>query len=587
MAAHPRFLIERELFDDLKAYLNNRKNLIKHTLLFGLSMVKQDVNPTLYMPKENEISLDEALKIFDSQCHTIPDQDLKSFQFDSLTETLSKSIWSYIQILEGMSVELFEETNMINADKWNQDLYERVEATKCLLFQELGDIKGFIYKLEKVLKELGSRALSKGKLNVFKRLRFKIHSALDPDLLSHIKKSEIFLHAKFKEFSKAVKFFDAAFPKVDMQMARFEGYAGFHNLDSSKSSVFLRLYKLLRVGELARGEDKKIQEEIHRSIKQTFPPGKTTQVFRDYFNILKRSLFDLSRLWRGQTEVAAQAIISSYRSEISSLISVEKKYRDFLLKMDGASYMRAGSGFTGWFLGPEPKRTKDISELIAETEKLDNNFSQLQNHHDDIDEQDPNVTLGHFNLIEKLIHDMGQPLQSRSIIKSKSDEIVRQLILINELTSPLKEVSGRIQDVLIRIMRVDTHFLTLQENRDFFTVYEIHQGLNPPSNNPMHTKRLKLYHQIIDHFKSGHPDHHEVEHDLQEAIQEFYHSITPGIDVKDYKNQLLEERYIFADFFYYLKQLGAEGSHIRHEFHIVDQYFEAVELKLESLQQGL
>lgn len=597
-------LFDLELFDDLKRYLDDKKEALKQTLFIALAV--ESIQPRLSKPDQKNLSLKEAVNYFDEEIDRLSPEELAKINFEAIGERLSEVLKSLAEILEGMCKELFEQLKHSPVDRWNTDFCENVQTAKELIHENCKEIIGFVHDLEKSLKKLYTKALKTGKYSFLKRLRVHIHSIIEPDVLKSLKESDRILTKNFKQFVENQRFINQNLTKIEALTYKFQGYQAFSEIDIERKNIFVRVWRLLHLYSIARVKHKPSLPFIESSIKTLFPPGKASTLFRDYLTEIKKMTYSLAKVYRGKRDATAQAVLVTLRSETETLSTTIDKYRDFLIKTDPNPYVR--NRFSEWIVGPEPRRTKELSQLVTQCHRLDESQRDLFDTQEGEDTRDIHATLEQFSQLEKLLHDMGQPLTSRAIMAKKGEEFAAYLKKINEVTAPLPETSLIVQDMLIKALRLDSKYLTLQENPEFIELVNTHQGIYGISRALPHLKRIKLYKKVLEHLRSWSKKHelsrhaHDAEievHDLQEAMQEFYHSLPlrdPGEPhqkalfksiVIDLKRQLLEERLLFSRFFYQMKELEHESRIIRAELHFVDPYLEAIENRLNDLRHVL
>lgn len=597
-------LFDLELFDDLKRYLDDKKEALKQTLFIALEAEAE--GPRLTRPDQKSMTLKEAVKYFDEEVGLIDPEALSRINFEAIGERFSELLKSLSEILEGMCKELFEQLKHSPVDRWNTDFCENVQSAKELIHENCKELLAFNHTLEKSLKNLYLKALNRKKYSFFKKIRVNIHPIIEPDILKSLKESDKLLTKEFKQFVDNQKFINQNLTKIEGLTYKFQGYQAFSEIDIDRRNIFVRVWRLLSLYNIARTKHRDSLKFIESSIKTLFPPGKANLLFRDYLTEIKKITYNLAKVYRGKRDATAQAVLITLRSETETLSTTIQKYRDFLIKTDPNPYVR--SRFSEWIVGPEPRRTKELSQLVHQCHRLDESQRDLFDSQEGEDTRDIHMTLSQFSELEKILHDMGQPLTSRAVMAKKGAEFTHHLKRINEVTAPLPETSLIVQDLLIKILKLDSKYLTLQENPEFIELVNTHQGIFGISRSLPHLKRIKLYKKVLEHLRSWSKKHelslhaHDAEvevHDLQEAMQEFYHSLPlrdPGEPhqkalfksiVIDLKRQLLEERLLFSRFFYQMKELEHESRIVRAELHFVDPYLEAIENRLNDLRHVL
>jgi hypothetical protein len=294
--------------------------------------------------------------------------------------------------------------------------------------------------------------------------------------------------------------------------------------------------------------------------------------------------------------------VKEYQHELKQLIVTMTHYRVFMLKTDANPYVRSRWGFTEWVVGPEPAKSKKLLNLIYSAEELnegyagfflslEGNFKELHQSKSPIHQE-----------IEKLLHEMGQPLISRTMLRSRVDGLLKELKKFDEIGSPDLEAIDYVDTILAKAMREDWKYHVLHEFPLFHELYRLHLGLCDYIEDPSHAFRMErfrlLFDQIEDWLNKGdiYSHVHEIEldiNDMKTYLQDFLAAIQrmlkekPSDSISEavhkFKQELLEYRYVFGQFFFILLGKESDGQ-LRNQFLFVDQYFETVENLLTDLK---
>ncbi len=592
-------LFDLELFDDLKRYLDDKKEGLKTSLFLVISQSAFKGDPVLTFPFTKSLSLDQTVKEFEKEIDKLPPAELKMIRYDVIGEKISDSLISLVEILEGMSRELFEQLKYSQIDKWNSDFCENVSIAKELIHESCLELISFVKELNKALRKFYLKIL-KLRPSFIEKLRVYIHQPVDPSILKSLNQCDKLLNHKFKEFAQNQKFINQHLTTIEGLTYRFQGYQAFSEFDSNKKNQFVRIWRLLQLFKIAQNDNKKSLPYIESTIKTISPSGKTILLFKEYLARIRQLGYDLARSFRGKREVSAQAVLCSLRAEAQTLLNTSKEYRHFLINTDHHP-TRYGLKIFDKLFGVEARKSKELNHLCQEVDRIDHKLSDLFDAQEGEDSRTVQEVIFQFMEIDRLITEMGQPLTSRALLSKKGDELVHKLIEVNEVTAPLAETSILVQDALIRALRIDSKFNTLLEKGDFHEIVDTHRGLFGQSLALSHLKRIKQYKRILEHLRGWSSKHelsrhsHETEadaHDIQESLQEFFHSLPQKIpegsinsfrdQILDLKKQLLEERLLFAQFFYFIREHEHESRILRAELQFIDPYLEAIENKLRN-----
>jgi hypothetical protein len=209
--------------------------------------------------------------------------------------------------------------------------------------------------------------------------------------------------------------------------------------------------------------------------------------------------------------------------------------------------------------------------------------------------------------IEKLLHEMGQPLISRPMMASRAEQFLEAVQSCDELGSPQLSTIFYIGEILSRALRADWKYHVLHEYPLFHRIYKVHKGLEEVFEDPAHFFRLErfkvLFFQILDWVERGdvYSHVHEIEidmNDMKTYLQDFYASIQRVGKQKEkgslieeslckFSQQLLEYRYVFGQFFSSMIRINPEGQQLRQQFLFVDQYFESIENLLKEIKLAI
>lgn len=597
-------LFDLELFDDLKRYLDDKKEGLKTTLFMVIFQSSFNGDPVLAFPFTKNLSLEETVKEFEKEIDKLPNEELKMFRHELIGEKLSDSLIGLVEILEGMSRELFEQLKYSEIDKWNSDFCENVSIAKELIHESCLELIQFVKQLNKTLKKFYLKVL-KLRPSFIDKIRTHIHQPIDPSVLKLLSRCDKHLDERFKAFAKNQKFVNQHLTTIEGLTYRFQGYQAFLEFDSNKKNQFVRLWRLLQLFKIAQKESKDSIPYIESTIKTISPFNKTLLLFKEYLTRIRQLGYELARAFRGKKEISAQAVLCSLRAEAHTLLNTIKEYRYFLVSSD-RRHPKWGLKLIDKLLGVEIKKTKELNHLSKEVDRIDLKLSDLFDAQEGGDVRSVQEVIFQFMEIDRLINEMGQPLTSRALLSKKGDELIQKLLEINEITAPLAETSILVQDALIRALRIDSKFNTLLDKGQFHDIVDTHRGLFGQSFALSHLKRMKQYKRILDHLRGWSSKHelsrhsHETEadaHDIQESLQEFFHSLpqkapegsinTFRDQVLDLKRQLLEERLLFAQFFHFMKEHEHESRILRAELHFIDPYLEAIENKLRNFNSVL
>jgi hypothetical protein len=204
--------------------------------------------------------------------------------------------------------------------------------------------------------------------------------------------------------------------------------------------------------------------------------------------------------------------------------------------------------------------------------------------------------------IESLLHSMGQPLVSRKVMRSLVHQLLPLLQDCDELGSSREDVTEFVGEMLTKALRADWKTQVLEENPAFHSLVSNHLGIVGPIEDRPHINRMGKFKRIVSHIehwvKAGTAYRHigdiEIDmNDIKEVLQDYLATVQrfvkegPPADkvqgqerAQRFAQMLLEYRYLFGNFYSFLRKHSAEGEYILNQFQFIEKYFEAVEHQL-------
>lgn len=614
---HGIVTLNKRLIKELQDYIEIKETHLANVIIHSILPQKGEYHAPLLQPISGEkLTIAHAIDVLSDRIgevsKTSANQALEN-DWQGTAAQINDGYWDYIELLEGIVTELFQQLDQIGFENRGDELFEVVDHIKSLLQLRLNQAFQSIGKIEALLRVYRQHCATPGKLCTKLKGLFHVH-ILDKDLGRNIIKSEKFLGFNYQTFLHRNEQFNLLKQSTDQSIKKFDGYLIFGEFEKSQKETFLLLYQWIRIWELNQTTKSLPDREPIRAIRRLQAPEKTVEFFKSYEKALRLALFNRSRFIKSEpnslidliSKIQNQHVVQGQMSELHALGTTVRKYRDFLLRTDPNPYIRSRLGFGEWIVGPEPAIAKELSQIIYEIEDLDELFISFLK---SIEEGD--VSKEQLNRykseIQRTLHEMTQPLASYSFMKQKGKLFVEELTKINELGSSHFEVVDLAGDSLCKALRSDWKFHVLQEIPEFHAIYRIHQGIVGSMEDRLHINRLqrfrKLINEIEDWVKNNdihkHIDEIEIDiSDLKGYLQDFLayvqrleKDIVDSNQLENHKllvgvsNQLLMYRYLFGEFFHHLRRDRTEERVIRNQFLFVDQYFETIENKLQELRK--
>ena len=601
--------LDQGLIDELRLFLMEKESQLGKTLLAVVEAAPPASQPNLYLPPViTSQPLLESAEIFAKSIRNFATNKQRSKEsWKVVTSLINEALWDYVEILEGCIIELFQQLKHVGFEEWRPDLVVVVETVNEILLQKIRELYRVIYLLKSSLKEY--RNLCHG-WNFF-----SFWSLIDRSLYSSLKKCErTLIYEKEKFLSKYHAFIEIN-QQADESLKKFSHFVLLNKLDEGVQRDVRRIYKLLKIWKLNQKSKVLSEREPIRVMRSGFSIDKATELFRVYYRILKTTLFERSKILKmgpralfeeeGSKKLVLDTV-NGYRTEVHALKTAVGQFREYFLASHPDPYIRTRWGFPEWIVGPEPHQAKELQDLVYKLEALDKLYSEISlSIHRGVNPRDNLQLSKQYRECLRLLHEMGQPLTSRTVMKSRSEKVLSLLHEMNELGSFNPEVIDYAGKILSRAMRADWQYHVLFEFSQFHQLYQIHRGLLGALDSRMHLNRLEKFKKIIKKLQewvrnrdiSKHVHEIEMEmSDLSLYLQEFLATVQRELQnaaqkpellrkiTLEIRGQLLEYRYLFGNFFHFLHLNEPEGKTIRNQFLFVDQYFETVENLLHDSQ---
>lgn len=608
--------LDRPIIDLLTNFLDDKESELAKAILNIIPLPAH--SPSSQIPlEEDQIKLTYALEIFEKRDYHFPNHGKPIQETADLKEiaaSLNKVLWHYVEILEGCTTELFIQLEQISLEQWHERLADVVGSLKELLVHRMEDLIWAIRRLEKQLWKfhLDSKSLSPWG-DRWASLSHFWSSLLDKELVSNLIKSQEFLRDQHQKFMKRYRGYLKLEGQVQPFIDKLKNYRALNHMERELEKMIMKFFLLLKLWEMNRQEKSLPSQEFVTALNNMLSIDRGTALLKEYYKLLRGYLFDISLHLKTKAEeledpTAKAALleeVTGYHNEAKTLELMLANYRSFLLRANPDPYVRTRLGYSEETVGAEPSYTKPLLTLGYDVEGLAELYEQLiqslkRTDHSHVRQESVKIDTE----VQQALHEMGHPLASYRLLRSKAEFLLDKLKQLDELGSMELDIIDYFSNVLAKLMRYDWKYSVLPGIPLFHQLYAIHQGLVPPVEDRSHANRLAkcslLLQQISDWVKAQQIQihAHDIELDMNDIkgyLQDFLGSVqritseqnltTEQLNshFDEISEQLLEFRYLFGAFFYKLRQNESEGYYIRRQFLFVDQYFETVESKLYEL----
>lgn len=603
--------LSESLVDQLYRYLEEKETAAGLKILHSIHPFLHEAQyPYLTPEPSSKFQISEAVEGLSKKIRLLA--QLKN-KIDSVKDwqptakTISVAIWDYLETLQESVTELFQQIDQVEIEQWKQELARVVDLIKELLMHHLDDLHWAVLRLENLVKEYRLLCESQeGRWMALRKIVLMWDKILDRSLLGSIEKTKKYLGFRYQNFSDRYERYQVMQSKITSFIDKYKNYKVFDSLEPEYQDKIIHMYRLIKFWELNSKEKSLPQREFIRSIRHLIHPEKALELYRHYFNLIKGKFFFLSRELKNSLILSQEKwnsileFLTSYQHELHTLGATAAKYREFLLKTDPNPYVRSRLGFPDWFAGPEPSAAKQLSNFTYDVESLDVMMNELKKSFEvanAVSDADVEVVKRETT---QLLHEMGQPLISKDVMKARCESLVKFLVNLNELGTTRADIVEFNGEALARALRYDWKYHALFDIPAFHHLYAIHIGIVGQADERSHLNRLhkfrRLIQQIGQWIKSNDtPRHtHEIEADMNDIkvyLQDFLAHVQRvcmhGREdkqavsmIEESERQLLEYRYLFGNFFHALRDTRPEERMIRNQFLFVDQYFEAIETKI-------
>lgn len=606
--------LDRKVVDQLDYFLQEKENQLAHQILDVIPISLEESPSVALTPPGMKIS--DAVEGFTKKVRNILQSGMHMQGSKNLGEKVVKDLnsilWNFTEVLEECVVELFRQVHQVRLDRWHLSIAQVVHDIKDVLIHYLEDLIWTIRRLEKPLNELCLKLNVPSKQGWWDRMLSRNHF-LDHTLSENLNQTEKYLKTQYDLFKQQYREFSLLNVLTEESLEKMKHYPILALMNLTDQNLYVDVYRLLHMIEINRNSKSDLAKDTVRALRNLTSIENVLEVFQIYYDEIKDAFFNSSLEWKSfhRTGENYQEVLSKlrqkvddYRIELQALIKTISRYRTAILKNDANPYVRSRWGFSEWVVGPEPVKIKKTKKMIFLAEEIDRDLLDLKNSF----ERDPQVQQKEEkevqDKIENILHEMGQPLISHSMMKVLAGRLLNELQVCDEIGNPHRSVIMYFEDVLSKAMREDWRYHVLHEFPLFHKIYHHHEGLVERFEDPTHAYRIERFQLLFNQIEEWvakddiYSHIHEIDLDIndmktylqdclatvQRAAREHLHDPFLDETVQKLHHQLLEYRYIFGQFFFNIMSKSTEGKHLRNQFLFVNQYFETIESLLNELK---
>lgn len=609
--------LDKTLVEQLNKYLQEKEADLGNALLSASPQLASGT-PVIPPTRSLKLKLSDAVEGFGKKLRQVNQSDKEALPIDAWREVgqvVNQAFWEYEEVLEGCVKEFFQQLDQMSIEQWNIELSAVLDSIKDMLIHAIEDL---IWALKRVESQLGEfrigLEISHGKWASFRKIFGFLSPVVDRSLTSNLVQTEKYLKIHHKKYARRLAEYISLDEKVRYIMKKLRGYQVLNTLEEAVIEKYKKVYYYVKLWKHNQKHQSVPLQELVRAVGYTLTVEQTIDLFTKYVGALKEALFHQSRVLKKKNvrylkdsagKKMIKEVMKGYRAEILSLGSTIAKYREFLLRTDPDPYIRSRWGFTEWVVGPEPDQTKKLLNIEYEVENIENLLEKLEESINKGPDKHENKRLRLSPDIQRVLHEMGQPLTSYNMTRTRAEQVLEHLSELNELGSFNSHAIEYAGKLFSKVLRADWKHHVLYELPLFHELFSVHMGIVGESHDRNHLNRMNKFKHLIQEIESWVKNRetrrheHDIEldmNDLKGYLQDFLAQVQrtakdETLDVQQAKrviselsHQLLIYRYLFGEFFHFLGRYAPDGKRIRNKLLFVDQYFESVENKLHILR---
>lgn len=603
---HGAATLDSPMAEQVASFLENKESVMGSRIVSSINLF-QDFPPLLDHSISSFLRINDALDIFGKKIHSAGQAHrnvMPAGTWESTTKEVNQALWQYVEVIEECVNELFQQIDQIGFEHLNEQVVHSAEVIRDNLSHRIDDVLWAIRRLDEQLKEYKKICVAKsGGWDKWKGQTMFWSRAIDGALEPDLKKCKKYLNVRFQKFMDKYLGLIELRENTTNSIEKFNNFTVFRTLESESREKFLKLYSLLEVWNLNTASKTLNAEEPLRALRLAGTPESYFSLFQEYYRAIRKGLFEASR--KIKTDFPMLYLednyrrdllnqVEGYREELDVLAKTAENYNNFMNKLNHKSEY----SIMQWFSKSKTKSVPILSKTIQEIDDLDYYCEEFLESVQKEPVLDTPVNIELENEVDMYLHEMGQPLISKDMMRKRVESLVNDLEGLDELGTCHGDVVEYVQEVLCRAMRLDWKYHVLQDIPAFHRLIDVHHQLALPRGNTQHTMRLQKLRHVLDqlnHFISQGDvvkKLKEIEFDINDIkayLQDFFASIQrldqsgTKEDVFQSREALIEYLYLLGKFFHGLDMENPEHRYIRKQMYFVDQYFDAIAAFLNNL----
>ena len=609
-------ILDEPMVGQLKSYLEKKEFFLSSQIINAIHL-DRSLSSTLSGVPPSALRLNEAVEELGKKVHLLSQMDEPkaiSPQWEAAAKQINDALWSYVEVFEGSVIELYQQIDQIGFEHWDIGMSRAVTAIRDELTHRIDDLMWAIRRLEQQLKAYRSLFLAHQKNWVsWCKAYFFCPSLIDASLTATMRKCQKFLNFRYGQFIDRYKGYVQLDDEIEKSLHEFDSPRSISLTNLNMWDRFEQFYRALNLWALNRTAKTLPQRETIRAVRRVTPQANALALFQSYLQAIRKALFEQSRLIKRPFPIDAEgahlkqdiyAIAASIRAELGMLKQTMAKYLKFMLETTPSPHSKWR--INKWFFKPDSKAAKHLQALIHQSEQLDKLSAELQLSLESEQIMEHRLTPQFENEVNHHLHEMGQPLASKDLMRRHAKIVLNRLKSLDELGAFHTDVVDYICHTLCRLLLVDWKYHVLQDFPSFYRIYEIHYYI-AAQDDRIHTTRLNKFRHLIHQLEQWIASRHSLNHtqdieldinDIKAYLQDFLAHIQRmesaeeswkkerfAEEISRARHYLLEYLFVFGNFFHKLHHDDPEQWLLRKQLLFVSQYFEAIHGKLHDLAE--
>lgn len=614
-------ILDEPMADHLNQYLEKKEGQLSRHILEVLLVLEHA--PAL--PESNissALRLNEAVEEFARKIQRVGQnpsgQSRTSDQWKFAARQINEALWSYVEILEGCVVELFQQIDQVGFEQWDVDVVRTATSIKDELTHRMDDLIWAMRRLDQQLEKYRSICERRSAwgiriLNVCRMFSRQLDRSLEPT----VRKCSKFLQFRYRQFIERYTGYLQLYDVVERDMRHLERYPVLSSIEIGPQQKIKQLYFFVKLWE---GNCRTLvlsRTEPVRALRSCVTFEGAIALFTDYFLAIRRAIFEQSRMIKQEFRLmfvdkeSRQPLIDnlvSYRIELRILKSFIEAYRKFHVQTDPGAKSWFKRMFWNHSENKMPKQFRELHKLVQDIANLETLAAGFQAslERDVVLEKSLTPKIEHD--VYKHLHEMGQPLASKDLMRRNAKALLSSLQSLDEIATFDPKVVEFIGRTLCKAMCFDWKYHVLQEISAFHSLYHVHRDFFSLGGDRLHLNRLHKFQKILNrldiwiqnqetlkHTQEIDLDIHDIKAYLQDFLayvqrlepegESLWESDRFKRPLAEAVQALLEYLHLFGKFCSHLHRDDSEHRLVRKQLLFIDQYFEAIERRIQELYQ--